>query len=61
MFLEERNLKVLENANIYYQDLNTLLFQYSKNLEGTKTTSIFFNSILPFRYSKNLEGTKTSN
>ena len=35
------------------------LFQYSKNLEGTKTrinNSIF---IIMFQYSKNLEGTKT--
>ena len=35
------------------------LFQYSKNLEGTKTGSELEYHEGGFQYSKNLEGTKT--
>ena len=34
-------------------------FQYSKNLEGTKTCYAGFTRRNEFQYSKNLEGTKT--
>ena len=37
-----------------------LLFQYSKNLEGTKTKYNEEVFDIQFQYSKNLEGTKTS-
>ena len=37
-----------------------MLFQYSKNLEGTKTTNKDIDKINEFQYSKNLEGTKTN-
>ena len=36
-----------------------ILFQYSKNLEGTKTENKGINLDDKFQYSKNLEGTKT--
>ena len=35
------------------------MFQYSKNLEGTKTAYMTPADIDGFQYSKNLEGTKT--
>ena len=35
------------------------MFQYSKNLEGTKTGVTLKNEVPEFQYSKNLEGTKT--
>ena len=37
------------------------VFQYSKNLEGTKTNNRIGNDKYGFQYSKNLEGTKTYN
>ena len=38
----------------------TLVFQYSKNLEGTKTLNSLDRTYGLFQYSKNLEGTKTA-
>ena len=35
------------------------MFQYSKNLEGTKTSNSQGFNVNLFQYSKNLEGTKT--
>ena len=35
-------------------------FQYSKNLEGTKTYKLNVEKKKLFQYSKNLEGTKTN-
>ena len=35
------------------------MFQYSKNLDGTKTDNKTDYDLFKFQYSKNLEGTKT--
>ena len=42
------------------QKITFTKFQYSKNLEGTKTKIVNLPRIIAFQYSKNLEGTKTS-